>query len=71
MRCIVCSREMVIMKGNMCKSCANLIEEGARHRETSEMIAETIGEFSLFENGVKPVRFKKRLVLKKRVFKNK
>ena len=55
--CFTCNRTMIIKKGNICKTCYEQIQYRTKVRMESEMIASTIGEFSLFEDGVKPKRF--------------
>lgn len=66
MHCLTCGRRMVVARGNICMSCHEKIERGRLAKKTDEMIADTLGEFSMFENGPKPAKFVRREIPKKR-----
>ena len=58
--CLVCGRCMVIARGNLCLTCHNTLDDRRKNDEQSEMINETLGDFSMFDNGPKPFRFVRR-----------
>lgn len=66
MECMVCNRMMVISRGTICKTCDDILMSQKISHQTSEMIIETIGEFSLFENGPKNRKFVRRDVMRKK-----
>ena len=65
--CLCCSREMLIARGNICRSCDENIKEKRRDQDRSDMIAETLGEFSPFAEGLKPAKFVRRDTSRRRV----
>jgi len=66
--CLTCGRTMVIARGNMCRTCDERIQDSKSSRETSGLIADTLGTFSLFEDGPpEPSKFIRRNTMRKRV----
>ena len=69
MHCMTCGRAMVIARGNICLSCDESVRNKREARDTQAQIAETLGEFSMFEIFEEPERpkFKRKNIKKRKI----
>ena len=66
MECMTCSRQMVISRGTICKTCDEILKSHRESKQTSQLVIESIGDFSLFEDGPKMKKFVRRDIKRKR-----